>query len=176
MAGPQSAGGALRLKQCAVFADFGRNPADFGPPRAIGAAGGLAARPARRGRCGQHACLFLAALAAGKGVSQSVPGAEIGALGCFFFIYAPVPGSFFRKGLARIWKRQMATRPADANDGGDVGLELGEERDDRPLGCIIRDVVEIAYGFDGQGHQNTINNLTAHLECACALPPPSVCV
>ena len=99
MAGPQSAGGALRLKQCAVFPDFGRNPADFGSPRAIGAAGGLAARPARRGRCGQHACLFLAALAAGKGVSQSVPGAEIGALGCFFFHLRTRAGFFFSKGV-----------------------------------------------------------------------------
>ena len=70
----------------------------------------------------------------------------------------------------------MARRPADANDGGDVGLELGEEKDDRDLGCIIRDVVDIAYGFDGQGHHNTINHLTAHLGCACGLPPPSVCV
>jgi hypothetical protein len=70
----------------------------------------------------------------------------------------------------------MARRPADPNDGGDVVIELGEERDDRELHVIIRDVVDIAYGFDGQGHQNTINHLTAHLACACALPPPSVCV
>ena len=70
----------------------------------------------------------------------------------------------------------MASRPADANDGGDVLLELGEEKDDRDLAVIIRDVVDIAYGFDGQGHHNTINHLTAHLGCACALPPPSVCV
>jgi hypothetical protein len=45
----------------------------------------------------------------------------------------------------------MARRPADPDDGGDVGLELGEERDDRELRVIIRDVVDIAYGFDGQG-------------------------
>ena len=99
MAGMQVACGALRLKQCAVFPDFGRNPADFGPPRAIGDAGGLAARPARRGRCGQHACLFWAALAAGKAVSQSVPGAEIGALGCFFFFFRTRAGFFFSKGV-----------------------------------------------------------------------------
>ena len=86
--------GALRLKQCAVFADFGRNPADFGPQLAIGGAYGLAARPARRGRCGQHACLFWAALAAGKGVSQAGFSAKIAALGCFFSFIAPVPGSF----------------------------------------------------------------------------------
>jgi len=97
-AGPQVTCGALRLKQCAVFADFGRNPADFGPQLAIGVAYGLAARPARRGRCGQHACLFWAALAAGKGVSQAGFSRQNRGIGLFFFIYAPVPGSF-QKGL-----------------------------------------------------------------------------
>jgi hypothetical protein len=99
MAGPQSAGGALRLKQCADFADFGRNPADFGPQLAIGGAYGLAARPARRGRCGHHACLFWAALAAGKGVSQAGFSAKIAALGCFFFIFYPVV-LLFENGVA----------------------------------------------------------------------------
>ena len=87
-AGPQVAGGALRLKLCAVFGDFVRNPADFGPQLAIGGADGLAARPARRGRCGQHACPFWAAPAAGKGVSQAVPGADIGGMGEVFFLFS----------------------------------------------------------------------------------------
>ena len=100
MAGPQSAGGPLRLKQCAVFADFGRNPADFGPQLALGGAYGLAARPARRGRCGQHACLFWAALPAGKGVSQAGFSAKIAALGCFFFIFI-LCFCFLKTGLPR---------------------------------------------------------------------------
>ena len=66
----------------------------------------------------------------------------------------------------------MARRPVVANDGGDDLPELGVEGDGRDLGVIIRDVVDLAYGFDGKGHDKEINHLTGHLRCASALSRP----
>ena len=147
-------GSALRLSRCAVFVDLGLFGAVFGPGHVIGGADGLAARPARRGRRGQHAYLFWAASAAGKAVSQAVPGAEIGAWGMFFF-HLRTRAGFFSKGVGPLWNATADSRMDESSESESDDIvqdnaipETGEEEDGRDLDDIVQALVDAVRGQD----------------------------